>query len=486
LPSRSRLEAYEAVGRYIASHSQVMLALWDGHPSNKPGGTSVFVEWRRAHTYHRGQPPLRPDPIASGPILHVRTPRLSVTNIDRPLEVDWLYPVCAMSVVDLLEPEDEGKTTSREFYDGLMKRQDDYNAYIASSQSRQREIHKQSVNAIPLDAGPVGISRASRRLLHAHAAADTLALANQRHTLHTLNLLCGLVLIAVVLYELVSHILHPHASPYSGLLGGFSLLLLAAVCLLLRARRRLFQAHYQDCRALAEGLRVQFFWSVAGIPESVASHYLNHARELGWIRSALHGSACLAHATAALQPDFSFIRDHWLENQYAYFARKLPEEIRQRHRWEVCKNLFLGASIVLALLGALVVSGGIRDWFQPHSVVPSPADAGASISVRHHAPAWESWLLAGVGMTLVLSAMAHFYGEKRAFAAHEHQYRPIRDLHAEAMRRFDLIQSDPSLSESERQSRLQDLLRELGSNALAENAEWLSAHRERPLEVPVP
>jgi hypothetical protein len=45
---------------------------------------------------------------------------------------------------------------------------------------------------------------------------------------------------------------------------------------------------YQDYRALAEGMRVQFYWRLAGLKLSVADHYLRKQRsELDWICSAI-------------------------------------------------------------------------------------------------------------------------------------------------------------------------------------------------------
>lgn len=40
------------------------------------------------------------------------------------------------------------------------------------------------------------------------------------------------------------------------------------------AKRGDFQNKFQDYRALAEGLRVQFFWRLGGLTDSVGDHYL--------------------------------------------------------------------------------------------------------------------------------------------------------------------------------------------------------------------
>jgi hypothetical protein len=46
-PRGSRIEAYEQVGRYVAEHSDVLVAVWDGLPASGRGGTAEIVEWAR-------------------------------------------------------------------------------------------------------------------------------------------------------------------------------------------------------------------------------------------------------------------------------------------------------------------------------------------------------------------------------------------------------------------------------------------------------
>jgi hypothetical protein len=47
----TRAAAYEQAARYIVDASDVLFALWDGHPSNKQGGTAASIAYarRRGH-----------------------------------------------------------------------------------------------------------------------------------------------------------------------------------------------------------------------------------------------------------------------------------------------------------------------------------------------------------------------------------------------------------------------------------------------------
>src|SRR5206468_751545 len=62
----------------------------------------------------------------------------------------------------------------------------------------------------------------------------------------------------------------------------------------LRVRRLGHQPRFLDYRALAEGLRVQFYWRLSGLTDSAADHYLRRQKgELDWIRAALRAGDIL-------------------------------------------------------------------------------------------------------------------------------------------------------------------------------------------------
>jgi hypothetical protein len=47
-PARSRPEAYQAAGRYLVEHCDILLALWDGKAARGKGGTAEIVTaWRK-------------------------------------------------------------------------------------------------------------------------------------------------------------------------------------------------------------------------------------------------------------------------------------------------------------------------------------------------------------------------------------------------------------------------------------------------------
>jgi hypothetical protein len=102
---------------------------------------------------------------------------------------------------------------------------------------------------------------------------------------------------------------------------------------LLVVRGRQWQGRYQDYRALAEGLRVQFFWAASGLPFAVSDNYLPHQTgTLGWIRLALRGPAldggggCAGNrgARSGIRPGNAGSRISWHISSGRGTFRKLP------------------------------------------------------------------------------------------------------------------------------------------------------------------
>ena len=220
-----------------------------------------------------------------------------------------------------------------------------------------------------------------------------------------------------------------------------------------------WQARYQDHRALAEAVRVQFFWAASGIPIAVSDNYLrDQSGLLGWIRFALRGAAIdgLAAALAIRTADAAFVQAKWIRDQLKYFDRQ--RELQEK------------AAI------------SVRRW-ATGIVVTLFLTAAFALFIRIHEAEWRSfahgWVTEAPLVLLgTLPALAAFFviiSEGRAYEEHAHAYTRARDLYAEADRQAG------SLIKGEDTSEWRDLLIPLGQQALAENAAWIHTHRARPV-----
>jgi hypothetical protein len=74
-PGPARDRQYALAGAFIARHSQVLIALWDGAPATGVGGTAEVVEFKLNGVpaeYDGSGDPL--DPPERGPVYHIVTP----------------------------------------------------------------------------------------------------------------------------------------------------------------------------------------------------------------------------------------------------------------------------------------------------------------------------------------------------------------------------------------------------------------------------
>jgi hypothetical protein len=243
-----------------------------------------------------------------------------------------------------------------------------------------------------------------------------------------------------------------------------------------RAAKGDYQNKYQDYRALAEGLRIQFFWSVAGVPDSVVDHYLRKQRgELEWIRSALmswdvvaHSEPANHHHRAGHADQIHLVRKLWVLDQRNYFKSKAEREHhaleKDERRIELLLNISLGLTAALAL--ALIV---------PHLVHVHALEA-----VMHFVeiPAIHGTIMLAIVMLLVAAGLRHGYNQQLARSEHAKQFSRMSEMFDIGERRLN------ELLGAGEPERAEDLLKELGEEALEENGDWVLLHRERPLEVP--
>ncbi|MGA8659193.1 MAG: hypothetical protein WB586_23935 [Chthoniobacterales bacterium] len=134
-------------------------------------------------------------------------------------------------------------------------------------------------------------------------------------------------------------------------------LTLATWIVYLRFKKTAAAERCDDYRAIAEGLRVQFYWTACGSGESVASNYLQHQRgELGWIRNVISVAAfpfepnrvrfnqlSLTDQRAALKS----IRETWIGGQWTYFKKTIVDLNLRREVFSSYAHVLLWTGFVL-------------------------------------------------------------------------------------------------------------------------------------------
>lgn len=479
-PGEARSYQYEQVGAYIARHSQILLALWDGVYTDLVGSTSAIIKFQMngvPEPYAPSRSPL--DAGEGGEVYHIATPRIknpptvesfSVRRLSSNVDADDDHKQpCPPSTIEKVAA---GEDKSR-MYDRIYERIDKYNqdAFERTTKLASAPELKNS-HIVPnekLESLPTSIKAMSER----YAMADALANYFQERMKNTLR---GLFLCAFLAAVLLG--VYAHMEGIRPLLRSLSLSLFPLITIIgyfvlyVPANRKDYQNKYQDYRALAEGMRVQFFWCLANLKISVADHYLRKQRtELDWICSAVHAWNLPEEDEnmPAVQPDrlngIELVHKYWIMEQLDYFKTSAANNKWKLEQYEPLVKVLLWTGVGLASLLALTLLfthpmlHGLEGWLEENPDVHGP-------------------LIILMSTLFVSAALLHNYAEKRAWAEHHKQYNRMSHLFALAEQRLQKMIQERNYQGA------QALIAELGKEALAENGDWVLLHRERPLEPP--
>jgi hypothetical protein len=338
-------------------------------------------------------------------------------------------------------------------FTGIMERIDGFNSDVRDYfgkygdndlvKSRQYLLQNESGNELITGDG------AFRKIICLYTASDVLSQFYQKKTASLISWIYVLFFIAVVLYGLID---------WSSYLVLCYIGLIPAIALLVKMTSRdRIEDRFLDYRALAEGLRVQFFWTLSGIDENVSSHYLSkYEGLLTWIRKAVRSIEIvtvrtgIAEHVPANNTFMDITRKLWIESQLGYFGtKKRPLLVRSQQFGNI---MFL--SFVLTLLVALVY--GMYVLF---------AGVGNSEAINNFQ------ILLGVIAAVGVAAQA--YKNKRAYDELERRYSLAQQTYASAKRELEIGEVPP-----------ERILIAVGREALLENSDWLWTHRNVPIEVP--
>jgi hypothetical protein len=553
-PERRRLR-YRAAGEYVAAFSDLLIAIWDGAvpAETSTAGTSRIVAAKlRGFTPGLGSETSRFAWAGTGPVLHVVAATTGGnTSHAAPSPNQETSSTAQLLLPDGL-PSGEGERVLWRRAANLEAFNRDTPAGPSDLSDAQRELRvllgelhgvrhfeRQATHLLPV--------AATRR----HAAVVSRTLDGVTRTL--MLRLCRLVAAAAIFLHLYAHWHAQHETGHGplSLQNGFLLVALLLACaapgFFFPYERKGIESRRYDSRALAEGLRVQFYWGVAGIGTPVSSSYMQRqGGELGWIRSAI-ASLALPHdrwrtwfaelPTEAKVAALKAVADQWIDVQSRFYTRAREEALRNDHLfhrlgwgmalaglmhgallliWNLAPPLeaqgrtFGVAASSLALAASLVMrlASHMRPSHDAHvstGLFPSSSPVPVALftigltlplpfllpSLTEMLPDTHDLWIIVLGSLLVVGAALLAWREKRLYAEHGRQYQAMAELFAAADQQLrkhldeaSVLASRGRQNEAERSIALgQEMVFHLGKEALDEHAEWLILHRARPLEL---
>jgi hypothetical protein len=461
---RKRDIQYAQVGQYIALHSHLMIALWDGRDPHKFGGTADVVKM----CLNEGRMEELPSGSAwlnyedeCGPVYQVLTPRCGTHSSTTP---DMQQLVVGPGMVPAQKRMIHPRGTNERFaasWDSTERFNGDYLRRQASIEGAR------AASLSTFEATDPSELRLSPDLANVFVAADQLALHMKRTWEQSVVALQVIVVLALLSFAAAKN-LGPLASANGAhwatwIWSAFLLCGAGAYGVWGFATWRQAQNRFLDYRGLAEALRVQFNWNVAGIRDiEVADCYLRYQTlSFTWIRKAVR-VCCIGHVNASPTNEADRLRsvlDHWVRGQSTYFEKTTPKRDSRSRRlslWALVWVLFAMNCTVLM-------------WH----------DAVGALSLGNLSGAIK--MLADV--MFGIAAVIVGYAGILAVEDESRQYGRMRVIYGRADRLRARFLASPAEGATG-VANARKVIRELGKEALEENGEWIVMHHAHPLNIP--
>jgi hypothetical protein len=438
-PGDGRDMQYAQLGAYLAAHSHILLAIWDGKPSSAPGGTGHVIKFHQhdvidliAEGQHRSPIDFTED--ESDLVYHVVCSRREDGS---PLE--GLNPGDAWWFTR--NDADPRTSTMPVRYHTVFERMAEFSADLA------KPVDETTFYPLVPPEVLANCGRGARDLDFLYHRADYLARRYQLFFYREIRWMSALALIggfSFAAYADLSNLefmIFPYVFCFAGVLG-----------LAYLDRRFAWQRKFLDYRVLAEGLRVQFYWALAGVEMENPSRFSHDSflqrqdLELGWIRNVMRYAGFRADSTdrSIRDGDIELAITYWVKPQLDYYSDKARDRAgRHRITGSITVTSF---AIMLLLAFALAL---FRD------LVSLP----------------ETLIIAMMGLLpFVIAAQQNYafrMAEPELLAQYQHMVRILNNA-------IGALQKAPTV-------RLKcDILRALGEAALEEQGQWLLRQRERP------
>jgi len=447
-PGQARNREYAQLGVFLCAHCHILLAIWDGKPSGDLGGTGQVVKFHHDDV----MPGYATRAVASQQMLvddesdlvyHIvcsrDRPDGAPSEELRPLDACWFTK-------DRQNPRSEKLPGQHRL---IFERSDEF--------SRDAIEHADEIagEAYPLfsDGQRDELVRGADDINSLFCVADSLAIHFQKKFLMTLRVTHLFAFLMGLMF-----ILYTDVEGWAYFMAAFLMFFVFSAGLQQVASRKGWHRKYLDYRTLAEGLRVQFYWAVAGVGAESESKFTHdnflqaQDPELGWIRNVMRVAGTKCDATrASSSVGLEFVIREWIgdesSGQLGYFASKSIER-SQRNRFTERLGLISLLSSVAVVIVFLTFGSRLPET-------------------------WSAPLMAIMGTMLLLFAIRHCYDNATAEKDLIKQYDFMYRLFENARLRLD------EAGDTDEQ-RL--ILRALGDSALDEHAQWILMHRDRTVD----
>ncbi len=439
---------YAQLGVFLAAHCHILLAIWDGKTSDHMGGTADVV-----HFHHDNAMPGYTDSVFATQQMLIDDESDLVYHIVCSRDRDEGQPAAGLNPLEtwwFSKDVDEPRSNTMPVQHKTIFAR---SAEFSRDSIRYQDLIQTAAYPLITANDRASLPEQVEAINTTFCAADVLAMHYQRKVIQTLRITHILAFCMGL-----SFIFYADVETERAFMVAFLCFFLVSAVIQSIAKRRSWHRKYLDYRALAEGLRVQFYWAAAGVRDENEYQFphdnflRSQESEVGWIRNVMRVAGLRTNAARwNKKSGLEFVLREWIgdkqRGQLGYFSART----RDRER----KNRITESLGILSLLTSVLMIAGV-------------------VFAGHRLPEqWIGPLLAAMGALLLIYGIRQGYAFALAEKELIKQYRFMSSLFSNAKLRIDH-------SVSEREQR--QILRALGRAALDEHSEWLIMHRSRFVE----
>jgi hypothetical protein len=212
-------------------------------------------------------------------------------------------------------------------------------------------------------------------------------------------------------------------------------------------------------RTLAEALRIQFYWNIAGINKNVSDYILRiYRKEFTWVKQILSAVYGITYNYKSISSEtIKDLTDNWVKNQADFFDSSIRKMTKQIGFYQLVSNIsFLIASVLLVSIFFFDKYYETNNYLNP--------------------------LLVIIETLLGLFALIKAYIQMKGYEQLVNQYELMQVIYQRAEAKINEINS---LSEETdyKHSYLEELFFVIGKEALIENGNWYLIFKEKEPEI---
>jgi hypothetical protein len=208
-------------------------------------------------------------------------------------------------------------------------------------------------------------------------------------------------------------------------------------------------------RTLAEALRIQFYWNIAGINHDVSDYILRiHRKEFTWIEhilSSIYGISynCKPITSSAIKD----LTENWVKNQADFFESSIRRMTQKLFQYHIISNISFIIAFALLLSIFFLQNFYVKNHYMEHLQVV-------------------------IGTLLSIFALIRGFIQIKGYDQLLNQYDLMNVLYQKAEAKINQV-SSTLLETNEQHAYLKELFFIIGQEALIENGNWYLILKEK-------